>query len=228
MKWIYDLVELLFPRQCLVCGEPLSREEKELCLNCLVGLPLISDEQRAELEKVFRGIIEVEQIASYMYYRKGSPYNRLLYQIKYKNHPEVGTRLARNAAIELKPTGFFDAIDTIIPLPLSRKKERQRGYNQCDYIAQGLSEITGIPVTKNCITRTRSNETQTHKSREERWKNVEGIFILNNPENIRGKHVLLIDDVLTTGATLASCASPLLEAGCKVSIFTLACSNNSF
>ena len=135
-------------------------------------------------------------------------------------------RLAVAAAKELVSAGFFDGIELIVPLPLSKKKLRQRGYNQCDYIAYGISQVTGIPVESDCVERTRANETQTHKNREERWQNVKGIFAVNNVEALQGKHILLIDDVLTTGATLASCASSLVAAGCKVSVFTLAYSNN--
>lgn len=227
MKWISDLIELIFPRHCIVCGEVLSKNEEDLCLNCLIALPLIEKEQNEELEKTFRGIIQVEKAASYLHYHKGSPYNRLLHLLKYKNRPDVGVRLAIMAGNELKEKDFFKDVDLIIPLPLSKKKQRMRGYNQCDYIAQGLSQVSGIPVDTSCITRTRANETQTHKTREERWKNVEGIFAVDNPQKLAGKHILLVDDVLTTGATIASCASAIIKCGGKVSIFTIAHSDNT-
>lgn len=226
MKWISDLLDFIFPRHCIVCGDILSSGEKDICINCLVSLPLIDEQQRAEIGKIFWGIVPVESAASYIYYKKGSPYNRLLHYLKYKGRPEVGVRLAVAAAKELVSAGFFDGIELIVPLPLSKKKLRQRGYNQCDYIAYGISQVTGIPVESDCVERTRANETQTHKNREERWQNVKGIFAVNNVEDLQGKHILLIDDVLTTGATLASCASSLVAAGCKVSVFTLAYSNN--
>lgn len=227
MKWISDFIDFILPRHCAVCGEVLSRGERELCLNCLLAMPLIDEAHCAELEKLFWGIVPVERVASYFYYRKGSPYNNLLHNLKYRNKPQIGLLLAGNAAKELLPKGFFDGVELIIPLPLSKKKERSRGYNQCDYIADGLSQVTGIPVCKNCISRTKANETQTHKSREERWKNVEGIFAVSNPDAVRGKHILLIDDVLTTGATIADCARALVEVGCRVTIFTLAYSSNT-
>ena len=119
------------------------------------------------------------------------------------------------------------AYGAIVPLPLSKKKKRQRGYNQCDYIAEGLSQISGIPVVKDCVVRTKANESQTHKTRDERWKNTEGIFSLANPEPIEGKHILLIDDILTTGATLTNCAMAIQQTcHCKISIFTLAYTYN--
>lgn len=227
MKWISDLLDLILPRYCAVCGTILSPGEQDLCLNCLYQMPRIDCLRMQEIEKLFWGIVPVERAASYIYYQKGSPYNNLLHRIKYKNHPEVATRLATAAARELQEGGFFDGIDAIVPLPLSKKKECKRGYNQCDYIAQGLTEISGIPIVKGCVKRTIANETQTHKSREERWKNVEGIFSITTPETLQGKHILLIDDVLTTGATIASCAKSIKAIpNTRVSLFTLAYSYN--
>ena len=123
--------------------------------------------------------------------------------------------------------GFFDGIDCIVPLPLSKKKLRKRGYNQCDYIAGGISRATGIPIIKDAVKRTTANETQTHKNRDERWKNVEGIFTLSDATKLEGRHILLIDDILTTGATLASCAKTIEDGcNCRISIFTLAYTYN--
>lgn len=198
-----------------------------MCLDCLYKLPKIEKIHLSELEKVFWGRFDVERVTAYFYYQKESPYNRLLHKMKYGNHPEVGMRLALMAAEQLSKEGFFDGIDAIVPLPLSKKKRRQRGYNQCDYIAEGLSQITGIPVLKDCVVRNKSNETQTHKTRDERWRNVEGIFSLANPELIEGKHILLIDDILTTGATLTNCAIAIKSGcNCRISVFTLAYTYN--
>ena len=190
-------------------------------------MPQVDLRQRGEIEKLFWGIVDIERAASYMYYRKGSPYNRLIHYLKYKERKGVGVRMAQAAANELLPTGFFDGIELIVPLPLSKKKLRKRGYNQCNYIAQGIANVTGIVIEKSAVERTRANESQTHKNRDERWKNVQGIFAVRNIDVLRGKHILLVDDVLTTGATLASCASAIVATGCKVSIFTLAYSNNT-
>lgn len=227
MKWIKDLFDFVFPRHCIVCGDILSSGEVDICINCLVSLPQVDLRQRGEIEKLFWGIVDIERAASYMYYRKGSPYNRVIHYLKYKERKGVGVRMAQAAAKELLPTGFFDGIELIVPLPLSKKKLRKRGYNQCNYIAQGISDVTGIVIEKSAVERTRANESQTHKNRDERWKNVQGIFAVRNIDVLRGKHILLVDDVLTTGATLASCASAIVATGCKVSIFTLAYSNNT-
>ena len=228
MRWISDLLDIILPRYCAVCGSILSASEKDLCLNCLYQLPKVEPIHATEIEKLFWGIVPVEKASAYIYYRKGSPYNNLLHLIKYKNHPEIAERLATAAATDLAAQGFFEGIDAIIPLPLSKKKERARGYNQCDYIARGLSRISGVPVIKKSVVRTVANETQTHKNRDERWKNVEGIFAVTSPERLQGKHVLLIDDVLTTGATIAACAKSITALpGTKVSLFTLAYSFNA-
>lgn len=166
---------------------------------------------------------EVVSATAYLYYYKEGQYSSLIHHLKYHDHPEVGTYLGRLAATELRESGFFDGIDLIIPVPLSRKRYRQRGYNQSDYIAQGISEVTHIALRTDCLVRTVDTDTQTHKSQEERWKNTEGIFQVVNPEVLKGKHLLLIDDVATTGATLHACASALLTLpGVRISIFALA------
>ena len=206
----------------MVCNELLSPQERDICLDCMSKLPKIEKLHLEEIEKVFWGKVEIERATSYIYYHKNSPYNNIIHYLKYKNRPEPGERLAFIAAKEIAETGFFDGIDAIIPLPLSKKKLKERSYNQCDYIAAGISRATGIPVLKGAVVRTTANETQTHKNRDERWKNVEGIFALDRPQDIEGKHVLLLDDILTTGATLASCAKTI-QAGCncRISVFTL-------
>lgn len=206
----------------MVCDELLSPQERDICLDCMSKLPKIEKLHLEEIEKVFWGKVEIERATSYIYYHKNSPYNNIIHYLKYKNRPEPGERLAFIAAKEIAETGFFDGIDAIIPLPLSKKKLKERSYNQCDYIAAGISRATGIPVLKGAVVRTTANETQTHKNRDERRKNVEGIFALDRPQDIEGKHVLLLDDILTTGATLASCAKTI-QAGCncRISVFTL-------
>ena len=229
MKWISDLIDLIFPRHCCVCGETLSRQERDICLNCLYTLPKIEPHHKKEIEQIFWGKIDIERAASLMYYRKGSPYNALMHKLKYKDAPEVGTRLAEMAAKELMDSGFFDGITRIVPLPLSKKKLRKRGYNQSEYIAMGLSDITGISVDTSLVKRDIANETQTHKNRDERWENVKDIFSVNGNFSLEDEHVLLVDDILTTGATICSCAATLQkECGCKISIFTLAYTYNGF
>ena len=222
MKWISDLLDIIFPRHCCVCGELLSAQEHYVCLNCLYTLPKVEPHTSNEIEKIFWGKIEIERAASYIYYHKGSPYNNIIHTLKYKGRPLIGQHFAHMAATELMEKGFFDSIDAIVPIPLSKKKRGKRGYNQCDYIAEGISQATGIRIMKDIVERNFSNDTQTEKNRNERWENVKGIFSLKSPEEFEGKHILLIDDILTTGATLASCAATIQNScNCRISIFTL-------
>ena len=229
MKWISDLIDLIFPRHCAVCGEVLSRQERDICLNCLCTLPRIEPQHKQEIEQAFWGKVEIERATSFIYYRKGSPYNALMHRLKYNNAPEVGTRLAEMAAKELLESDFFNGITRIVPLPLSKSKQRKRGYNQSEYIAKGLSNVTGIPIDTRLMVRDIPNETQTHKNRDERWENVKEIFSVTTPYTLNNEHILLVDDILTTGATLCSCATTMRTwYNCKVSIFTLAYTYNGF
>lgn len=225
MKWIDDLKELLFPRYCKVCGRRLVLSEQHLCISCLLELPRTHYEQEPNnlLMQHFIEWPEVIRATAYFYYYKEGKYSSLIHHLKYHDHPEVGTFLGRLAANELKESGFFDNIDLIIPVPLSKKKYRQRGYNQCDYIAQGIAKITKLSVHTDCLERTIDTDTQTSKGRTERWQNTEGIFRVTQPEVLKGKHILIIDDVATTGATLHACISALLTVpGTRVSVFALA------
>ena len=230
MKWISDLIDIIFPRSCAVCGKALSGSERDICINCLIDLPRLPQYTPGNpIEKLFYGILPIERAASYIHYAKESPYNNLIHRMKYSDRPEVGERMAVTAASELIEQGFFEGIDIIIPLPLNKKKKAERGYNQCDYIASGISKITNIPIDNKSVVRHIANATQTHKHREERWKNVENIFSVTNADALKDKHILLVDDVLTTGATLTSCGRAIITASpdAKISIFTLACAGKS-
>lgn len=225
MKWIDDFKELLFPRYCKVCGRRLMQSEQHLCLGCLLELPRTHYERDPNnlLMQHFIEWPEAVSAIAYFYYYKEGKYCNLIHHLKYYDHPEVGTYLGRLAANELRASGFFDGIDLIAPIPLSKKKFRKRGYNQCDYIARGISEITGIPMYTDCIERLIDTDTQTHKGQKERWRNTEGIFQIANLAILKGKHILIVDDVSTTGATLHACISTLLTVpSVHVSVFALA------
>ena len=199
--------------------------EQHLCLGCLLELPRTHYERDPNnlLMQHFMEWPEVVRTTAYFYYYKEGQYSSLIHHLKYYDHPEVGAYLGRLAANELHASGFFNDIDLIVAVPLSKKKLRQRGYNQCDYIARGISEITGIALCNNCIERVIDTDTQTHKGHSDRWKNTEGIFQITNPEVLKGKHILIVDDVTTTGATLHACISALLTIpSVRVSAFALA------
>lgn len=201
------------------------RCEQHLCIGCLLDLPRTHYERYPDnlLMQHFMEWPEVVRATAYFFYYKEGRYSSLIHHLKYHDHPEVGTWLGRIAAAELKRADFFHGVDLIVPVPLSKKRYRQRGYNQCDYIARGISEVIGVPVCSKCVERVVDTETQTHKGRIERWRNTEGIFRVKDSEALQGKHVLIVDDVSTTGATVHACISALLTVpGVRVSIFVLA------
>lgn len=208
----------------------MSKGEEVLCVRCQADLPrvrTISFEEN-DIARIFWGLVPIEKGISFFHYTPHSPHSRILFELKYHNHPEVGKTMGRMMAEELKATNFFNGIDLIVPIPLSRKKERQRGYNQSDWIAWGISEATGIPTDTTSVVRTKSNPSQTTLDHRQRRENVRDIFAVRHPGNLEGRHILLVDDVITTGATMLSCAEAIARA-CRVrfSVLSLAWAGHS-
>lgn len=223
--WLSSFLSLLFPRCCLVCGRPLAKGEECICTMCNINLPRTNYHLQEDnpVEQLFWGKIPLERATSFFFYRKGSDFRQILHQLKYGGRKELGATMGRYMASELLPSGFFKGIDVIIPVPLHKKKQQLRGYNQSEWIVRGIAAVTGISVNTESIIRRKNTETQTRKSTFERWENVDGIFELYSSEHLQGKHVLVVDDVLTTGATTVACASALMEVqGIRISILTLA------
>ena len=208
-----------------MCERRLAVAEEEICSKCLRTLNRIEyggGEVHGVIERIFWGHIPIVRATS-MFQYEGEQTRRILHNIKYFDRPEAAVVMARVFAREQAGTDFFEGIDLIIPLPLAKKKQRIRGYNQCDYIARGLSQQTGIPVAEDVAVRTVNNPTQTHLDHEQRKENVKDIFQLVNPQKILGKHVLIVDDVITTGSTILSFAKEIAKApGVSISIFSLA------
>lgn len=208
----------------------MSPGEEVLCVRCQADLPrvrTVSFEEN-DIARIFWGLVPIEKGISFFHYTPNSPYSRILFELKYHNHPEVGKTMGRMMAEELKATSFFDGIDLIVPIPLSRKRKRQRGYNQSDWIAWGISEATGIPTDTTSVVRTKSNPSQTTLDHRQRRENVRDIFAVRHPESLEGRHILLVDDVITTGATMLSCAETIARA-CRVrfSVLSLAWAGHS-
>ncbi len=224
--WFHSFWSLLFPRCCVVCGSPLSRGEECLCTCCNINLPRTGFHLRKDnpVECLFWGRIPgLKRASSFLFYRKGSDFRRILHMLKYGGYKELGEVMGRYMSAELSSGEFFDGVDMIIPVPLHRKKQKLRGYNQSEWIARGIASVTGIPLCAECMIREKNTETQTRKSTFERWENVEGIFRLCDTVHFEGKHVLLVDDVLTTGATTVACASAFAGvSGIRISVLTLA------
>lgn len=222
---VEDLFSLFFPKYCLGCGEPLTREEENLCTFCLFHLPrtFFHQDPTNAAARVFWGRVRLESAVSFLFFHKGGNVQELLHQLKYQGRKEIGRYLGRLYALELSDSRLLSQVDLIIPVPLHPRKLRKRGYNQSQCFAEGLAGITGIPVMANILVRKAHSSTQTKKSRYERWENVEDIFGVVKPELIRGRHVLLVDDVITTGATIEACAVKLLAVdGVKVSVASIA------
>ena len=223
--WLGSFLSLLFPRCCLVCGRPLAKGEECICTMCNINLPRTNYHLQEDnpVEQLFWGKVPLERATSFFFYRKGSDFRQILHQLKYGGRKELGATMGRYMASELLPSGFFKGIDVIIPVPLHKKKQQLRGYNQSEWIVRGIAAVTGISVNTESIIRRKNTETQTRKPTFERWENVDGIFELHSSEHLPGKHVLIVDDVLTTGATTVACASALMEVqGIRISILTLA------
>lgn len=222
---IGSFVSLFFPHCCVVCGSLLAKGERCICTACNIRLPRTDYHLQKEnpVEQMFWGKIELVKATSFFFYKKGSDFRRILHLLKYGGRKDVGEAMGRYMACELLPSGFFEGIDVIVPVPLHRKKQRMRGYNQSECIAQGISAVTQIPLDIKCISRNKNTATQTRKSTVERWDNVDSIFTLCDSHLLVGKHVLIVDDVLTTGATVVSCASAFNGVdGIRVSVLTLA------
>jgi len=222
---LVDFIDLMFPNLCVVCGRNLQKNEHQLCLLCLHDIPrtnyhLIKDNP---IERKFWGKVPVYRATSYFFFQKGSSFQKLLHLLKYKGNKEIGELMGKYAAIDLLDSPGFDSFDVIIPVPLHPKKFKLRGYNQSEWIGKGMSAILNTPLDTATLLRIRENATQTKKTVFERYENTEGIFELSNKAALEGKHVLLVDDVLTTGSTLEACVRALLEIpGITISIFTLA------
>ena len=220
-----DLWELLFPRLCVVCGKKLLVSEDMVCFSCMSELPRtgLSGAPGNEMEKLFWGRFPVERASALFYYSREGKVARILAGMKYHGRKDMCFKMGGMLADELLPVGFFDGVDCLIPVPLHPKRLRRRGYNQSEWLARGLSAVTGIPVDGKSVTRDKDTDTQTHKSVMERQDNVAGIFSLHAPEAFKGKHVLIVDDVFTTGATVTACADALDGVeGVQVSVLTLA------
>jgi ComF family protein len=229
MSYLYDtwddFISLLFPRLCYACGINLMRNENLICTHCYIAIPrtnyhLVPDNP---VEQLFWGRCQIARAAAFSFYNRGSRIRKLIHCLKYKGVREIGSELGKIYGQSLKNSDFLTGIDVIIPVPLHKSKKRKRGFNQSELISNGLSEITGLPVDLTSLKRIASSDTQTKRSRFERWLNVEDIFQVEDYQKLEGKHILLVDDVITTGSTIDACASELGRIkNLKVSVVALA------
>ena len=229
MNYLFDLwddfMSLLFPRLCYACGAHLLRNEKLICTECHVFIPRTGFHLKREnpVEQLFWGRCKIEKAAAYSFYNRGSRIRRLIHNLKYRGAREAGFEIGRIYGDALRISGFTDDIDLIMPVPLHPSKEKQRGFNQSKIISDGLADTTGLPVVTDVLVRESRSATQTRRSRYDRWTNVEGIFAVYDSEKIKDRHILLVDDVITTGSTIEACANELLKVdGVRISVVAIA------
>ncbi|MBA4196901.1 MAG: ComF family protein [Chitinophaga sp.] len=224
-SYIKDFTHLIFPHHCEGCGTDVLNDEDLLCAKCLHELPVTNyfSSHGNPVEKIFYGRCKIESAASAFYFTKDSLLQHLLVQLKYKSNKEVGYFLGKLAGLQMQQSNRFKNIDALVPLPLNPKKESKRGYNQAAIICDGMAEVLQIPVLNNAVERVLFTETQTKQDRIHRWQNMENVFAIKDLTGMQGNHILLVDDVVTTGATLEACANAILKnKNVKVSIATVA------
>jgi ComF family protein len=224
-SYFTDFVSLLFPELCAACRESLMANERLICTNCLYNLPFTNFHLQPDniVAKQFWGKIELEGAYALYYFTKGGKIQNLMHQFKYKGVHEIGNLLGNIAGEQLLKNEIFNTVDYIIPVPLHKKRLQQRGYNQSTCFATGLAQKLNADVEDNNLARAIATETQTHKSRFARFENMQEVFTVRNPEKLVNKHILLVDDIVTTGSTLEACGLQLLTIpGLKLSIATIA------
>ncbi len=223
-SWLGDLAGMIYPNVCEVCANTLVHGEHTLCLHCLHDMPRtrLHTQSFNEIHKRLAGHTPISKAAAYFYYYRENPYAELIHRAKYNNRPALAKTLARMFAEEIMPSGFFDGIDLILPVPLHYLKELKRGYNQSHEIAKGLREATGIEIADNLIAK-KAHSTQTRRSAFERWLNTGNIYTVAEPHELADKHILIVDDVITTGATVLHCADAvhINEPSAKISVAAL-------
>ena len=218
-------MDFISPRLCVVCGQRLAPTERSLCSVCLFHLPRTDFHQKPldnPMAQLFWGLAPIEKAAALFYYHPHSETAQLVYRLKYNNRPDIGEDIGRVMANELQAANFFSDIDVLLPVPLASKRLRQRGYNQSEQLAKGISDITHLPIVTKALRRKHFQQSQTTLNRWQRQENVEDTFWLKDGSQLQDKHVLLIDDICTTGATLISCANTLKDIeGIRISVLTL-------
>ena len=228
-SWFDSILNLFYPRVCAACGEALLKDEETVCLKCRYLLPRTGYENNPEnpLAQTFYGRVKFHAVTACFFFAKSGKVQHLIHQLKYKGNKEAGVFLGQQIGQSIKEAPLFQGIDYLIPVPLHPKREKKRGYNQSLMIAKGINEVTGIAIGDKYLIRAVNTTTQTKKSAEERFKNVKDIFEVRFANELENKHVLLIDDVLTTGSTLESCAHALENIpGIIISAATAACAGN--
>ncbi len=214
---ISDFTSLFFPEYCLGCSSGLVKGEEILCTHCILDLPFTGYQfmDGNPIQEKFLARLPIRYAGALLKFRKTGIVQHLLHQLKYNNHPEVGIRLGKIFGREIKELGMHYEFDMIIPIPLHKSREKKRGYNQSTKFAEGLMHELKVPCMNDLVVRLKNTSTQTRKSKTERWENVEHAFGVIHPSAVENKRILLVDDIITTGASLEACGKQLLDYGCS-------------
>lgn len=209
LQWLQDAAGLFFPRYCAGCGASLPGPHAPVCVRCIADMPATDFERwdSNPVEKLFWGRLPLAAACSGYYFSRGSALQSMIHHLKYMDSPELGVFLGRMLAERIRDSGRFGNTDALIPLPLYPEKQRLRGYNQAERIAAGMAEVLGVPVLDNATGRIRQSASQTRKNRTERWQQMSGSFLAFPEKLAPYRHLMLVDDVVTTGATLEACGA---------------------
>ena len=224
-SYLNDFSHLLYPHNCEGCGTDVLNDDGFLCAKCLHGLPETGfiNTPGNPVEKSFYGRLKIEHAAASYYFTKDGLLQHLISLLKYKQHKEMGIFLGKLIGHQLLASNRFNSVEALLPLPLNERKEQKRGYNQAQLICDGIAEVWQKPVLSNAVVRTVFTQSQTNKNRIDRWQNMEGVFSVAHANQLANKHILLVDDITTTGATLEACGNKILQVpNTKLSILTVA------
>jgi ComF family protein len=224
-KTVSDFLHIFYPHNCIGCGSDVLQLVQLLCSNCFQELPFTCFENSRinPVEKTFRGRISIDQAAAVLFFTKHSVVQKLMFELKYRNHKQAGIFLGRLLGNALNHSPFFKNVDLLIPMPLNEKRLKQRGYNQADVLIEGIQERIPISSSRTSVIRSMYTQTQTHKDRTKRWQSMQSAFSVAEPETLRNKHILIVDDVITTGATIEAMVNCIrAEVGCTVSVIAAA------
>jgi len=224
-SYLNDFSHLLYPHNCEGCGTDVLNDDAILCTKCLFDLPEtnFTNTKNNPVEKIFYGRLNIIAATAAYYFTKNSLLQHLMIQLKYRNNKDIGFFLGKQLGYQLQESERFNDVDVLVPLPLNPKKEKKRGYNQAMIICEGIASVWQKPVLKNALIRTQFTETQTQQDRIHRWQNMQHVFAMADKNSLQGKHVLLVDDVITTGATLEACGNTIVNIlNTQLSIATLA------
>ncbi len=225
MSILSNILSIFNPRLCPACKKALSEEDEVLCVGCQYDLPESNFHYFKDnpVMRLFWGKVEIENAAAYYYFSKNGRVQRLIHNLKYRKKKEIAYYLGKKYGVELIKSEFYSNIEIIIPVPLHKEKEKQRGFNQSLLFAEGLAEVMNTSVCANCLSRLSNSDSQTKKKGYDRYKNVKDIFIAKNAELIEDKHILLVDDIITSGSTLEACVKALQTIkNVKISIAAIA------